>query len=107
MSAGGDWQRPWDRKQARRYADVRRTHNAKSCRSSVSSKSLNISIKRDRLLAMLTDTLAEPSQDNGKDNIILLEATVPAAPRGGSSKLIFENQNGKTPDAVVVKAVAR
>jgi hypothetical protein len=48
----------------------------------------------------------EPSQDNGQDNIISLEATVPAAP-GGSGKFVFEDQNGKTPDAVVVKAIAR
>jgi hypothetical protein len=47
---------------------------------------------------MLTDTFAEPSQDTGQDNIISLEATVPAAPGGGSGKLVFEDQNGKTPD---------
>jgi hypothetical protein len=56
---------------------------------------------------MLTDTSAEPSQDNGQNNIIALEATIPAAPGGGSGKLVFEDQNGKTPDAVVVKAIAR
>jgi DNA invertase Pin-like site-specific DNA recombinase len=67
-------------------------------RVTVSPTSLNISIKQDRLLAMLTDTFMEPSQDNGQDNIILLEATVPAAPGGGSGKLVFEDQNGKTPD---------
>ena len=76
-------------------------------RVTVNPKSLNISIKRDRLLAMLTDTFAEPSQDKGQDNIISLEATVPAAPGGGSGKLVFEDQNGKTPDAVIVKAIAR
>jgi site-specific DNA recombinase len=76
-------------------------------RVTVSPTSLNISIKRDRLLAMLTDAFAEPSQDDGQDNIISLEATVPAAPGGGSSKLVFEDQNGKTPDTVVVKAIAR
>jgi hypothetical protein len=65
----------------------------------VSSTSLNISIKRDRLLARLTDTFAEPSQDDGQDNIISLKATVPAAPGGGSGKLVFEDQNSKTPDA--------
>jgi len=75
-------------------------------RVTVTSKSLNISVKRDRLLAALTDTFAEPSQDNGRDNIISLEATVPPAPGGGSGKLVFE-ENGKTPDAVVVKAIAR
>jgi hypothetical protein len=56
---------------------------------------------------MLTDTLAEPSKDKDQDNIISLEATIPAAPSGGSDKLVFEDQNGKTPDAVVVKAIAR
>jgi site-specific DNA recombinase len=76
-------------------------------RVTVSPTSLNISIKRERLLAMLTDTSAEPSQDNGQNNIIALEATIPAAPGGGSGKLVFEDQNGKTPDAVVVKAIAR
>jgi site-specific DNA recombinase len=75
-------------------------------RVTVSPTSLNISIKRDRLLAMLTDTFAEPSQDKGPDNIISLEAAVPAAPGSGSGKLVFE-ENGKTPDAVVVKAIAR
>ena len=76
-------------------------------RVTVNPKSLNISIKRDRLLAMLTDTFAEPSQDNGQDNIISLEAAVTATPGGGSGKFVFEDQNGKTPDAVVVKAIAR
>ena len=75
-------------------------------RVTVSHTSLNISIKRDRLLAMLTGTFAKPSQDNGQDNIISLEATFPVAPGGGSGKLVFEDQNGKTPDAVVVKAIA-
>jgi len=56
---------------------------------------------------MLTDTFAEPSQDNGQDNIISLEATIPAAPGGGSGKLVFEGQDAKTPDPVVVKAIAR
>ncbi len=76
-------------------------------RVTVTSKSLNISVKRDRLLAALTDTFAEPSQDNGRDNIISLEATVPPAPGGGSGKLVFEGQDAKTPDPVVVKAIAR
>jgi site-specific DNA recombinase len=77
-------------------------------RVTVSSTSLNISIKRDRLLALLTgNTFAGASQDNGQDNVISLEATVPAAPGGGSGKLVFEDQNSKTPDAVVVKAIAR
>jgi site-specific DNA recombinase len=72
----------------------------------VSRTNLKISIKRDRLLAMLTEKFIEQSQDNGQDNIISLEATVPAV-AGGGSKLIFEDQNAKTPDAVVVKAIAR
>jgi hypothetical protein len=76
-------------------------------RVTVSPTSLDISIKRDRLLAMLTDTFFEPSQDNGQDNIISLEATVPAGPGSGSGKLVFEDQDAKTPDAVVVKAIAR
>jgi site-specific DNA recombinase len=76
-------------------------------RVTVSPTSLNISIKRDRLLAMLTDTFTEPSQASGQDNIISLETIVPAAHSGGSGKLVFEDQNGKTPDAVVVKAIAR
>ena len=49
----------------------------------------------------------ELSQDNGQDSIISLEAAVPAAPDGGSGKLVFEDQKGKTPNAVVVKAIAR
>jgi site-specific DNA recombinase len=76
-------------------------------RVTVSPTSLNISIKRDRLVAMLTDTFTAPSPGNGQDNTISLEATVPAAPGGGSGKLVFEDQNGKTPDPVVVKAIAR
>ena len=76
-------------------------------RVTASHTSLNISIKRDRLLAMLTDKFVEQSGDNGQDNIISLEATVPAGSGGGSGKLVFEDQNGKTPDAVVVKAIAR
>src|ERR1700694_2736423 len=75
-------------------------------RVAVSSTGLNISIKRDQLLAMLTDTFAGPSEDDGQDNIISREATVPAAAGGGAGKLVFE-ENGKTPDAVVVKAIAR
>jgi site-specific DNA recombinase len=76
-------------------------------RVTVSRTSLNISIKRDRLLAMLTDTFVGQSQDKDHDNIISLEAAVPAAPGGGSGKLVFEDQEVKTPDAVVVKAIAR
>jgi DNA invertase Pin-like site-specific DNA recombinase len=69
---------------------------------------LNISIKRDLLLALLTNTLAEPSkEDKDQDSIISLEATIPAAPGDGSGKFVFEDHNGKTPDVVVVKAIAR
>jgi len=76
-------------------------------RVAVGPTSLNISIKRDRLLAILTDKSVEPSQDEDQDNIISFEAAVPAAPRGESGKLVFEDQEAKTPDAVVVKAIAR
>jgi site-specific DNA recombinase len=76
-------------------------------RVTVSPTRINISFKRDRLLAMLTDTFLERSQDKDQDDIISLEATIPAAPGGGSGKLVLEDQNGKTPDAVVVKAIAR
>jgi site-specific DNA recombinase len=78
-----------------------------SARVTVSQTSLKISIKRDRLLAMLTDKFVEPSKNTGQDDIISLEAAVSAAPGGGSGKLVFEDQNAKTPDAVVVKAIAR
>jgi DNA invertase Pin-like site-specific DNA recombinase len=76
-------------------------------RVTVSSKRLNISVKRGQLLAMLTGTLAEPSKDKDQDSIIALEAIFPAASGGGCGKLVFEDQNRKTPDAVVVKAIAR
>jgi DNA invertase Pin-like site-specific DNA recombinase len=72
----------------------------------VSPTNLKISIKRDRLLAMLTDKFVPPSQGNGQDNTISLEVPLPAT-GGGSSKLVFEDQNSKTPDAVVIKAMAR
>src|ERR1700730_8424225 len=56
-------------------------------RVTVSSKSLNISIKRDRLLAMLTASFEEPSKDDGRENnIISLAATVPAVAGGVSGK---------------------
>src|SRR5712672_1474130 len=58
-------------------------------RVAVKHTSLNISIRRGRLLAMLTETAGEPSRDNDQDNILSLEATVPAAPGGGSGKLVF------------------
>jgi hypothetical protein len=32
---------------------------------------------------------------------------IPVTPGGGSGKLVFEDQNARTPDAVVVKAIAR
>jgi hypothetical protein len=76
-------------------------------RVTVSSTSLNISIKRDRLLVMLTDTFVVPSRDKDQANIISLEATVSAAPGGGSGKLVFEDQNTGIQDAVVIKAIAR
>jgi hypothetical protein len=76
-------------------------------RVTVSRRSLKISIKRDRLLAMLTDKFVEQSLDNGQDDIISIEVPVPGVPGAGSSKLVFEDQNAKTPDAVVVKAIAR
>jgi site-specific DNA recombinase len=80
-------------------------------RVTVSNKSLEISIKRDRLLSILTDKVVQLSQDNGKDydkdNIISLEVPVPAVAGGGSGKLVFEDRNANTPDAAVVKAIAR
>jgi site-specific DNA recombinase len=76
-------------------------------RVTVSHTRLKISIKRDRLLATLRDKFVEQIQDDGQDNIISMEVTVPDVTGGGSSKLIFEDQNAKTPDAVVVKAIAR
>jgi site-specific DNA recombinase len=76
-------------------------------RVTVSSTSLKISIKRAQLLAILTDKIVERSQDNDKDNIISLEAPIPAMANGGSGKFVLENQNVKTPNAVVVKAIAR
>jgi DNA invertase Pin-like site-specific DNA recombinase len=76
-------------------------------RVTVSHTGLRISIKRDRLLAILTGKFVEPSQDNGQDTIISLEATIPSMPGGGSGKLVFEDQDARTPDAVVIKAIAR
>jgi site-specific DNA recombinase len=76
-------------------------------RVTVSSSSLKISIKRARLLAILTDKIVERPQDNDKDNIISLEVRVPAIADGGSGKFVLEDQNVKTPDAVVLKAIAR
>jgi DNA invertase Pin-like site-specific DNA recombinase len=76
-------------------------------RVTVSHTSLKISITRDRLLAILTGKFVERSQDNDKDNIISLEVPVPAMADGGSGKFVLEDQNVKTPDAVVVKAIAR
>jgi site-specific DNA recombinase len=76
-------------------------------RVTVSPASIQISIKRDRLLAMLVDKFMERSRDNDQDNLISLEAPVPASSGGGSGRFVFEDQNAKTPDAVVVKAIAR
>ena len=76
-------------------------------RVTVSPAIIKISIKRDRLLAMLSDKFMERSRDNHQDNLISLEVPVPASSGGGSRKFVFENQNAKTPDAVVVKAIAR
>ena len=76
-------------------------------RVTVNPTSLNISIKRDRLLAVLTGIFAEPSRDRDQDNVVSLEATIPAAPSDGSGKLVFEGQDAKAPDPVVVKAIAR
>jgi hypothetical protein len=75
-------------------------------RVTVNPTSLSITIKRARLLAMLTDTSLESFRDNSQVNTISLEATMPAAP-DGSGKLAFQDPNVKTPDAVLVKAIAR
>jgi site-specific DNA recombinase len=71
----------------------------------VSSTSLKIWIKRDRLLTILTKKPVEQSQDNG--SIISLEVPIPAVADSESGKLVLEDQNAKVPDAVVVKAIAR
>jgi hypothetical protein len=80
-------------------------------RVTVSPASLKIAIKRGRLLAILMDKIVEQSQENGQDNdqdnVIALETPIPATPGGGSGKLVFEDQNARTPDVVVVKAIAR
>ena len=76
-------------------------------RVTVSPTSLKIVLKRDRLLAILTDKNVQQFQNDAQDNIISMKVTVPAAPGRGSGKLVFEDQNAKTPDAVVVKAIAR
>jgi hypothetical protein len=76
-------------------------------RVTASHESLKISIKRDRLLAILTGKILERFQNNAQDNIISLKATVPAAAGRGSGKLVFEDQHAKEPDAVAVKAIAR
>jgi hypothetical protein len=59
------------------------------------------------LLAILTDTTVEQFRNDAQANIISLKVTVPAAPDRGSGELVLEDQNAKTPDAVVVKAIAR
>jgi site-specific DNA recombinase len=76
-------------------------------RVTVSSTSLKISIKRTQLLAILTDKFVERSQDDEKDNIVSLEVPIPATDNGGSGKFVLEDRNAKTPNAVVVKAMAR
>jgi hypothetical protein len=76
-------------------------------RVTASHASLSISIKRGQLLAILTDTTVEQFRNDAQANIISLKVTVPAAPDRGSGKLVLEDQNAKTPDAVVVKAIAR
>jgi site-specific DNA recombinase len=76
-------------------------------RVTVSATHLKISIKRDRLLAMLTDRSRENGQDDDQDNLIALQMPVPATPGGGSGKLVFEDQNAVIRDAVVIKAIAR
>jgi site-specific DNA recombinase len=76
-------------------------------RVTVSPASIKISIKRNRLLAMLTGKSVERSRDNDQDNLISLEVPVPASSGGGSGRFVFEDQNAKAPDPVVVKAIAR
>jgi site-specific DNA recombinase len=76
-------------------------------RVTVDPASIRISIKRDRLLAMLIGKSDERSRDDDQDNLISLEVPVPASSGGGSGKFVFEDQNAKAPDAVVVKAIAR
>jgi hypothetical protein len=90
----------WDSPVAHNIADL-------LARVTVSHTSLKISVKRDRLLAILTDKFVEQSRDNDKDNIISLEVPIPAMADGGSGKFVLEDQNAKTPNAVVVKAIAR
>ena len=72
-----------------------------------SHASLRISIKRDQLLAILTDKIVEQFQNDAQDDIISLKVTVPATPSRKSGKLVFEDRNARTTDAVVVKAIAR
>ncbi len=76
-------------------------------RVTVSHTTLGISVKRDRLLAILTDKIIEQFQNDTQDNMISLKVTVPAAPGRGSGKLVIEDQHAKVPDGVVVKAIAR
>jgi site-specific DNA recombinase len=76
-------------------------------RVTVSATYLKISIKPDRLLAMLTDRSRENDQDDDQDDLIALEMPVPATPGGGSGKLVFEDQNAVIRDAVVIKVIAR
>jgi site-specific DNA recombinase len=79
-------------------------------RVTVNYTSLKIFLKRDRLLAILTEqSVLKPrdiDSDDDEDNLIALEAPLPNV-NGGSSKLSFDDQNATTTDAVVVKAIAR
>jgi site-specific DNA recombinase len=76
-------------------------------RVTVSPATIKICIKRNRLLAILSDKFIKRSRDDDQDNLISLEVPVPASSGGGSRKFIFESQNAKIPDAVVVKAISR
>ena len=80
-------------------------------RVTVRPGSLVISIKRGGLLAILTGKIIEQPRESGldsdKDNVITLEMPICFTPGGGSGKLVFEDQKTETPDAVVVKAIAR
>jgi site-specific DNA recombinase len=92
--------------------DSSATHNFTEllARVTVNYTSLKISIKRDRLLAMLTENsvlkVRDIGLDDDEDNLIALEAPLPAV-TGGSGKISFDDQDTKTTDAVVVKAIAR
>jgi hypothetical protein len=67
---------------------------------------LQITIKQEELLTILTSQSNRPPADEDQGEYIF-EVPFAAAPAGGSSKLVFESQDAKTPDPVVVKAIAR